>query len=178
MPNRLIPTDHITGAIRVIRGQRVLLDADLAKLYDVETRVLNQAVRRNSERFPDDFMFQLTTREFNNLRSQIATSSWSSGSVEPERTTRNTAPGPSHGGRRTLPLAFSEQGVAMLSGILRSARGRREHRDHARVRRTSASRAKLGCADGTARTETSRRRLRAARRRMTQFPPSSPRISP
>ena len=71
MPNRLIPTDHITGAIRVIRGQRVLLDADLAKLYDVETRMLNQAVRRNSERFPDDFMFQLTSDEDARLRSQI-----------------------------------------------------------------------------------------------------------
>mgnify|MGYP006266445397 CR=1 FL=1 len=105
MPNRLIPTDHITGAIRVIRGQRVLLDADLAKLYDVETRVLNQAVRRNSERFPDDFMFQLTSDEDARLRSQIVILDAARGRH-----------------RKFLPYAFTEQGVAMLSGVLHSPR--------------------------------------------------------
>ena len=82
----------------MMRGQRVILDADLAELYDVETKRLKEAVRRNLERFPPDFMFQLNEDEFNNLRSQIATSSW--------------------GGTRYLPFAFTERGVAMLSGIL------------------------------------------------------------
>lgn len=96
----MIPTEYIAQAIRVIRGQKVLLDADLAALYGVETKVLLQAVKRNHERFPDDFMFQLTTDEFNDLRSQLVTSSW--------------------GGRRYRPYAFTEQGVAMLSSVLRS----------------------------------------------------------
>ena len=78
-----------------------MLDSDLADLYQVQTKVLNQAVRRNSNRFPEDFMFQLTKVEFKNLISQNVTSS-------------------SHGGRRKLPLVFTEQGVAMLSGILKS----------------------------------------------------------
>ncbi len=77
-----------------------MLDEDLAELYNVETRVLNQAVKRNEVRFPENFMFQLSTKEFDNLISQIVTSSW--------------------GGRRKLPYAFTEQGVAMLSGVLKS----------------------------------------------------------
>jgi hypothetical protein len=96
----MIPTEYITQAIQAIRGQKVLLDADLAALYGVETKVLLQAVRRNQERFPDDFMFQLTDEEFDDLRSQSVTSSW--------------------GGRRYRPYAFTEQGVAMLSSVLRS----------------------------------------------------------
>lgn len=88
--------------IRDLRGHRVLLDFDLAELYGVETKVLNQAVRRNLRRFPSDFMFQLTVDEFANLRSQIVTSSW--------------------GGIRRPPYAFTEQGVAMLSSVLRSER--------------------------------------------------------
>ena len=91
---------YIAQAIQAIRGQKVLLDADLAALYGVETKVLLQAVRRNRERFPDDFMFQLTEEEFDDLRSQSVTSSW--------------------GGRRYRPYAFTEQGVAMLSSVLRS----------------------------------------------------------
>ncbi len=79
-----------------------MLDRDLAELYNVETKVLNQAVHRNSDRFPEDFMFQISRDEFSNLKSQIVTSSW--------------------GGRRTLPFAFTEQGVAMLSSVLRSKR--------------------------------------------------------
>jgi len=99
----LIPVDRIEKAILLIRGQKVMLDADLAELYDVETKVLVQAVKRNLERFPEDFMFQLSQEEFAILRSQIVTSSdW--------------------GGRRYRPYAFTEQGVAMLSSVLRSRR--------------------------------------------------------
>ena len=87
----------IQNKIYEIRGQRVMLDRDLAELYEVQTRALNQAVKRNIKRFPSDFMFHLNKEEFENLRSQIVTSSW--------------------GGTRTMPYAFTEQGVAMLSGL-------------------------------------------------------------
>ena len=90
----------IQNLIYEIRGQKVMLDSDLAKLYQVETKVLNQAVKRNLKRFPPDFMFQLDSKEFTDLKSQIVTSSW--------------------GGTRKLPSAFTEQGVAMLSGLLHS----------------------------------------------------------
>lgn len=92
----------IDSRIRVIRGQRVMLDADLAELYGVTTAALNQAVNRNTDRFPDDFAYQLTPQEFADLISQSVISS--SG----------------YGGRRTPPWVFTEQGVAMLSGVLRS----------------------------------------------------------
>ena len=101
----IVPAERIERAILVLRGHRVMLDADLASLYDVETRVLVQAVKRNIERFPDDFMFQLTADEFERLKSQSVIS---------------TPPG--RGGRRTAPYAFTEQGVAMLSSVLRSSR--------------------------------------------------------
>ena len=91
---------QIEPLIRIIRGQQVLLDSDLAILYGVETKRLNEQVKRNIERFPDDFMFQLTKVELINLKSQIATSS--------------------HGGVRYLPYAFTENGIAMLSSVLRS----------------------------------------------------------
>jgi hypothetical protein len=91
--------------IFTIRGLSVLLDSDLAQLYGVDTKVLLQATRRNRERFPQDFVFQLTNQEVRNLRSQIVTSSLGTG----------------HGGRRNCPYAFTEQGVAMLSSVLRSA---------------------------------------------------------
>jgi ORF6N domain len=94
----------IGSRILALREQRVMLDADLAELYGVETRVLVQAVKRNLGRFPEDFMFQLSAEEFANLRSQSVISS------------------ASHGGRRTPPYAFTEQGVAMLSTVLGSAR--------------------------------------------------------
>lgn len=100
--NQLIEIKDITQRIYTIRGVKVMLDRDLAKLYEVETRVLNQAVRRHLKRFPEDFMFQLSKAEFDNLKSQFVTSSW--------------------GGIRKMPLAFTEQGVAMLSGILNSDR--------------------------------------------------------
>ncbi len=103
----LIPRERIERAILLIRGHKVMLDADLAELYDVETKALNRAVKRNQERFPEDFMFQLTPEEFANLRLQFGTSrvvisSW--------------------GGRRYRPRVFTEQGVAMLSSVLRSRR--------------------------------------------------------
>lgn len=93
---------HTRAKIFEIRGQRVMLDSDLAALYEVETKALLQQVRRNPKRFPRDFMFQLSGREWENLRSQFVTSSsgW--------------------GGRRSLPFAFTEHGVAMLSSVLRS----------------------------------------------------------
>ncbi len=103
-----LPVERITQSILVIRGHKVMLDADLAELYEVETRVLVQAVKRNLERFPKDFMFQLSDQEVRNLRSQSVMSS--------------SAPSDRWGGRRSAPYAFTEQGVAMLSSVLRSAR--------------------------------------------------------
>ena len=97
-----IPDELITSKIFVIRDNKVMLDEDLAELYDVETKRLNEQIKRNIARFPEDFMFQLSQKEFDNLKSQFATSSW--------------------GGRRKLPYAFTEQGVAMLSGVLHSER--------------------------------------------------------
>jgi hypothetical protein len=98
----LIPVERIENAILLIRAQKVLLDRDLGALYGVSTGNLNRAVKRNMERFPGDFMFQLTIEEATNLRCQSGISS--SG----------------YGGRRYLPFAFTEQGVAMLSSVLRS----------------------------------------------------------
>ena len=93
---------RIEQMIYVIRGHKVILDSNLATLYGVKTKVLNQAVKRNKGRFPLDFMFQLNKDECSNLRSQFVTSS------------------PVHGGRRALPYAFTENGVAMLSSVLNS----------------------------------------------------------
>lgn len=103
MDEKTIDLARIERSIRFIRDDKVILDEDLAELYGVETKKLIQAVKRNSDRFPADFMFQLTNQEFKDLRCQIGTSSqW--------------------GGRRTPPYAFSEQGVAMLSSVLHSPR--------------------------------------------------------
>ncbi|HWR98427.1 MAG TPA: ORF6N domain-containing protein [Candidatus Methanoperedens sp.] len=99
----LVPVERIERAILMIRGHKVLLDADLAALYGVETKTLNRAVKRNIERFPADFMFQLSEDEAANLRHQFGTSS-------------------EYGGRRYFPYAFTEKGVAMLSSVLRSPR--------------------------------------------------------
>jgi hypothetical protein len=96
----LVPDEVILNKIYVIRGLKVMLDEDLADLYQVETRRLNEQVKRNAERFPLDFMFQITREEFENLKSQIATSRW--------------------GGRRKRPFAFTEHGVLMLSSVLNS----------------------------------------------------------
>ncbi|MHC4063594.1 MAG: ORF6N domain-containing protein [Planctomycetota bacterium] len=129
MPGKrsIIPHERIERSILLIRDQKVLLDADLAALYGVETRVLIQAVKRNLDRFPDDFMFQLTDVEFHDLRSQSVTSRW--------------------GGRRYPPYAFTEQGVAMLSSVLRSKRAVQVNveimRAFVRLRRILASHADL-----------------------------------
>jgi hypothetical protein len=101
--NPLVPIDNIATKIHFIRGQKVMLDSDLAELYGVETKYLLRQVNRNSDRFPSDFVFCLDKKEVTRLRCQIGTSK-------------------GRGGRRNRPFAFSEQGVAMLSGILRSKR--------------------------------------------------------
>ncbi|OQP65824.1 hypothetical protein A3860_14600 [Niastella vici] len=102
-----IADQDIIDCIRIIRGQKVMLDSDLAKMYGVPTKHLNQAIKRNITRFPPDFMFQLTAEEFKNLKSQFVTSSSADGTKE-------------WGGIRKLPYAFTEQGVAMLSSVLNS----------------------------------------------------------
>ena len=99
-----IPEEVIKSKIYPFRGQRIMLDSDLAELYDVETKVLKQAVKRNQDIFPEHFMFELTESEFKNLRSQNVTSSW--------------------GGQRYLPFAFTEHGVLQLANVLRSKRAR------------------------------------------------------
>ncbi len=96
----IISDELVMNNIYLIRGQKVMLDFDLSILYKVETKRLNEQVNRNKERFPEDFMFRLTKDEYENLRSQIATSRW--------------------GGTRYIPMAFTEQGVAMLSSVLNS----------------------------------------------------------
>jgi hypothetical protein len=105
--NTIQLTDEVISTkIMVVRKQKVMLDSDLAELYDVGTKRLNEQVKRNMERFPEDFMFQLTEEEWENLKSQFATSSFQK----------------SHGGRRTLPYVFTEHGVLMLSSVLSSKR--------------------------------------------------------
>lgn len=100
MRELLKQNDDLVSAIFTVRGQKVMIDEDLATLYGVETRALNQAVKRNLSRFPVDFMFQLTKEEFENLKSQSVISSW--------------------GGRRKLPYAFTEHGAVMLASVLNS----------------------------------------------------------
>jgi len=97
-----IPDEVIMNKIYLIRGQKVMIDSDLSELYGVETRRLNEQVKRNLSRFPEDFMFKLSEEEYKNLMSQIATSSW--------------------GGRRRLPYVFTEHGVLMLSSVLNTER--------------------------------------------------------
>lgn len=96
----IISDGIVIGKIQIIRGRKVMLDEDLAELYEVQTKRLNEQVKRNRERFPSDFMFQLTEKEFMDLKSQNATSRW--------------------GGRRKMPYAFTEHGVLMLSSVLKS----------------------------------------------------------
>jgi len=107
--SELIPIERIESKIYIIRGQKVMIDRDLAELYMVQTRDLNKAVARNLDRFPEDFMFQLTRDEFENLKFQFGTSSLTAGKV-------------GWGGVRKLPKVFTEQGVAMLSSVLKSKR--------------------------------------------------------
>ena len=101
-PTQLAPLTDVQARIHTVRGQRILLDSYLPHLYGVTTNILNRAVSRNKERFPDDFMFQLTSAEADALRFQFGTSN------------------AGRGGRRYMPYAFTEQGIAMLSGVLRS----------------------------------------------------------
>lgn len=106
----------IQNRIYEIRGERVMLDRDLAALYEVETKRLTEAVKRNSKRFPKDFMFQLTKEELDSLRFQFETSNAADEPLRPQIATSK----PGRGGTRYLPYAFTEQGVAMLSGVLNS----------------------------------------------------------
>ena len=124
----IIPVEIIEKKILLIRGEKVMLDADIAELYGVETKMLVRAVKRNIDRFPSDFMIQLNRKEFENLRFQFGTSSrW--------------------GGRRYLPYAFTEQGVAMLSSVLNSERAVKVNieimRAFVRLRQMLASNAEL-----------------------------------
>lgn len=102
-PQSIVPSEVIIGKIYLIRDQKVMLDSDLAELYQVETKRVNEQVGRNIKRFPDDFMFQLNSEEWESLKSQNATSNM-------------------HGGRRTPPFVFTEHGVLMLSSVLKSER--------------------------------------------------------
>ena len=130
----LIPRERIERGIYFLRGEKVMLSTDLASLYQVAPRALVQAVKRNRDRFPRDFMFQLTSTEFQNLKSQIVISSGARGA---------------HWGgiRRATPYAFTEQGVAMLSSVLKSKRAVRVNieimRAFVRLRRMLASNAQL-----------------------------------
>ncbi len=96
----IVPIERVISKIYLIRGNKVMIDKDLAELYEVETKSFTRTIKRNIDRFPSDFMFQLNKKEFENLRSHFGTSSW--------------------GGRRYLPYVFTEQGVAMLSSVLNS----------------------------------------------------------
>lgn len=98
--NKLLKVPSIDHAIYIIRGEKVMLDEDLARIYNVETRILNQAISRNKERFPEDFMFRLTLEEYTSLRSQIVISN--------------------RGGRRYMPFVFTEHGALMLASVLRN----------------------------------------------------------
>jgi hypothetical protein len=123
----MIPVERIERSILLVRGHKVILDRDLARMYDVTTANLNKAVTRNLDRFPEDFMFVLTRAEFDNLKFHFGTSSW--------------------GGTRKRPRVFTEQGVAMLSSVLRGSRAVRVNieimRAFVRLRRMLASHAEL-----------------------------------
>ena len=125
---KLAPVENVERLILLVRGQKMILDAVLAELYGVPTKVLVQTVKRNADRFPSDFMFQLAPEEFAHLRSQFVTSSW--------------------GGRRYPPFAFTEHGVAMLSSVLRSRRAVQVNiaimRAFVRLRATLALHTELG----------------------------------
>src|SRR5947208_2663911 len=110
-----VSVEQIDGMIRTIRGVRVMLDRDLAKIYGVPTFRFNEAIKRNRHRFPTDFMFQLTRAEFDSLTSQIAMS-------KPENSSQNAMSKTGRGGRRTLPYAFTEHGALQAANVLRSPR--------------------------------------------------------
>jgi hypothetical protein len=117
--------ENLAKLVFLIRGEKVLLDADLAMLYGVDTGALNRAVKRNIERFPDDFMLRLTSEEWEDLKCQIGISSLPSTSAKVKKLgdiRSQIVTATAHGGRRAIPYAFTEQGVAMLSSVLRSQR--------------------------------------------------------
>ena len=114
--------ENVVPLVRLIRGEKVLLDADLARLYGVATGALNRAVQRNIDRFPEDFMFQLTPDDWENLKCQIGISSSTDQSPVRGGLRSQAVTSSSHGGRRGTPYVFTEQGVAMLSSVLRSPR--------------------------------------------------------
>ena len=122
MSTEIIPIDRIAQSIYLLRGQKVMLGQDLASLYGVTVGALTQAMKRNANRFPKDFMFQLNAQEFANLKSQIVISSW--------------------GGLRSRPYAFTEQGVAMLSSVLKSERAVKVN---IAIMRASGERTRLAC---------------------------------
>ncbi len=115
MESYIVPFERVERRIFLIRGQKVMLDRDLAELYGVETKVLNQAVRRNTERFPEDFMFELSLHEAQSLRSQFVTSNVG------------------RGGRRNLPYVFTEHGIAMLSSVLNPSSRERRNKERTRL---------------------------------------------
>mgnify|MGYP003480368460 CR=1 FL=1 len=125
MTHIVLQPENLAQLVFLIRGEKVLLDADLAMLYGVETGALNRAVKRNIERFPADFLLQLTPEEWVNLKCQIGISSSPAAASKAQKRgliqSQVVAAG-AHGGRRAIPYAFTEQGVAMLSSVLRSQR--------------------------------------------------------
>jgi hypothetical protein len=120
--NDLPAQEHLRSRIYEVRGMHVMLDGDLAELYGVDTKVLNQAVKRNLERFPADFMFQLTATEHAGTRPHLDTAEITPLPASAALRSQSVTSNPNRGGRRYLPYAFTEQGVAMLSGVLRSER--------------------------------------------------------
>ena len=161
--NDLVPSEKIEKRIFLLRGQKVMLDADLAELYGVETGALKRAVKRNRERFPEDFMFPLTLQEVGILRCQNGISSW--------------------GGQRFVPYAFTEQGVAMLSSVLKSKRAVQVNieimRAFVKLRELIASNKELAKRlDEMEKKYDSQFKVvfDAIRELMTPLPPTSPRI--
>lgn len=132
MTETIIPVEKVADRILILRGQRVILDTDLAKLYGVTTKNLNRAVKRNLERFPEDFMFQLTAEEFQGLRCQIGTLNQDNmGSLRSQIVTSNESANlrsqivtskSGRGGRRYLPYAFTEHGALMAASVLNTSR--------------------------------------------------------
>ncbi len=118
----ILTPENVAQLVFLIRGEKVMLDAHLAMLYGVEVRVLNQAVARNRKRFPADFMFRLSAKEYENLRSQTVMSEEKSARITYPLRSQFVISKHGRGGRRYLPYAFTEQGVAMLSSVLRSSR--------------------------------------------------------
>jgi hypothetical protein len=155
MSATLIPAERVEARILLLRGEKVMLDVDLAELYGVAPKVLNQAVKRNAERFPADFMFQLSELEVLALLKSPAVTAKIKKELNPliqndilrSQFVTTEFPAPGKGGRRTLPYAFTEQGIAMLSSVLRSPRAIAVHieiiRTFVRLRQLIASSAEL-----------------------------------